>query len=212
MTSVNRLTVDGRDYFLPDPVTELREKILEAIRAGGGYVNIPPLRSGPGIDILFSPGMPVVWTQHRHRRRRSLTDGRAARSGLLSRLLSQRREQRVHVGQRHRARRAGNPALDRIRARAPAPDAPASRRPRPRSAGRAPWRSIRGDPAALPGAALPPGSASVELHLRDRETLELSHRRMSRAEVVQRHPDARGRAARQARHDRVRCPPAAATP
>ena len=63
MTVVNRLTVDGRDYFLPDPITELREKILEAVKAGGGYVNIPPLRSGTGIDILFSPGMPVVWTQ-----------------------------------------------------------------------------------------------------------------------------------------------------
>ena len=63
MTVVNRLTVDGRDYFLPDPVDGLRTKILEAIRAGGGYVNIPPLRSGPGIDILFSPGMPVTWTQ-----------------------------------------------------------------------------------------------------------------------------------------------------
>ncbi len=24
---------------------------------------MPPLRGGPGIDILFSPGMPVVWTQ-----------------------------------------------------------------------------------------------------------------------------------------------------
>jgi hypothetical protein len=60
---VNRLTVDGKDYFLPDPVTELRGKILEAVKAGGGYVNIPPLRSGPGVDILFSPGMPVVWTQ-----------------------------------------------------------------------------------------------------------------------------------------------------
>ena len=63
MAIVNRLTVDGRDYFLPDPVTELKSKILEAIKAGGGYVNIPPLRTGPGIDILFSPGMPVVWTQ-----------------------------------------------------------------------------------------------------------------------------------------------------
>ena len=63
MTIVNRLTVDGRDYFLPDPVTELKEQILEAIRAGGGYVNIPPLRGGPGIDILFSPGMPVTWSQ-----------------------------------------------------------------------------------------------------------------------------------------------------
>lgn len=60
---VNRLSVDGKDYFLPDPVTDLRDKILEAVRAGGGYVNIPPLRSGPGVDILFSPGMPVVWTQ-----------------------------------------------------------------------------------------------------------------------------------------------------
>ena len=60
---VHRLTVDGRDYFLPDPVTELRSNILAAIKAGGGYVNIPPLRGGPGIDILFSPGMPVVWSQ-----------------------------------------------------------------------------------------------------------------------------------------------------
>ena len=63
MTVVNRLTVDGRDYFLPSPIDELRGKILEAVKAGGGYVNIPPLRSGPGIDILFSPGMPVTWTQ-----------------------------------------------------------------------------------------------------------------------------------------------------
>jgi hypothetical protein len=60
---VHRLTVDGRDYFLPEPVTELRDNILAAIRAGGGYVNIPPLKSGPGVDILFSPGMPVLWTQ-----------------------------------------------------------------------------------------------------------------------------------------------------
>lgn len=63
MAIVNRLSVDGRDYFLPEPVTELKNRILEAIKAGGGYVNIPPLRTGPGIDILFSPGMPVVWTQ-----------------------------------------------------------------------------------------------------------------------------------------------------
>jgi hypothetical protein len=60
---INRLTVDGKDYFLADPVDELRSKILAAIQAGGGYVNIPPLRGGPGIDILFSPGMPVTWTQ-----------------------------------------------------------------------------------------------------------------------------------------------------
>jgi hypothetical protein len=63
VTIVNRLTVDGRDYFLPDPVTELKSQILSAIQAGGGYVNIPPLRGGPGLDILFSPGMPVVWAQ-----------------------------------------------------------------------------------------------------------------------------------------------------
>lgn len=60
---MNRLTVDGRDYFLPEPVTELKNQILSAIQAGGGYVNIPPLRGGPGIDILFSPGMPVTWSQ-----------------------------------------------------------------------------------------------------------------------------------------------------
>jgi hypothetical protein len=59
---IHRLTVDGRDYFLPDPIDELRAEILTAIRAGGGYVNIPPLRGGPGIDILFSPGMPVTWS------------------------------------------------------------------------------------------------------------------------------------------------------
>lgn len=60
---MNRLTVDGRDYFLPEPVTELKQQILEAIKSGGGYVNVPPLRGGPGIDILFSPGMPVTWSQ-----------------------------------------------------------------------------------------------------------------------------------------------------
>jgi hypothetical protein len=60
---IHRLTVDARDYFLPDPVTELKDKILRAVKEGGGYVNVPPLRSGPGIDILFSPGMPVVWAQ-----------------------------------------------------------------------------------------------------------------------------------------------------
>lgn len=59
---VNRLTVDGKDYFLPDPVTALRASILAAVQAGGGYVNIPPLKSGSGVDILFSPGMPVSWT------------------------------------------------------------------------------------------------------------------------------------------------------
>jgi hypothetical protein len=60
---VHRLTVDGKDYFLPDPVDDLRGKILEAVRAGGGYVTIPPLRGGPGVDVLFSPGMPVTWAQ-----------------------------------------------------------------------------------------------------------------------------------------------------
>lgn len=63
MAIVNRLTVDGRDYFLPDPVSDLKGEILDAIKAGGGYVNIPPLRGGPGVDILFSPGMPVTWSQ-----------------------------------------------------------------------------------------------------------------------------------------------------
>ena len=63
MALVHRLTVDGRDYFLPEPITELKSQILEAVKSGGGYVNIPPLKSGPGIDILFSPGVPVVWTQ-----------------------------------------------------------------------------------------------------------------------------------------------------
>jgi hypothetical protein len=60
---VNRLTVDGRDYFLPDPITELRDDILRAMQSGGGYVSIPPINGGRGVEILFSPGMPVLWTQ-----------------------------------------------------------------------------------------------------------------------------------------------------
>lgn len=63
MAILHRLTVDGRDYFLPDPITELKDQVLGAIRQGGGYVTIPPLRGGPGLDILFSPGMPVTWAQ-----------------------------------------------------------------------------------------------------------------------------------------------------
>jgi hypothetical protein len=60
---IHRLTVDGKDYFLPSPVDDLKGEILAAIKSGGGYVNIPPLRDGPGLDILFSPGMPVLWAQ-----------------------------------------------------------------------------------------------------------------------------------------------------
>lgn len=60
---VNRLTVDGKDYFLPDPVDDLRRRILEAVKSGGDYVNIPGLRGGTGLDILFSPGMPVTWVK-----------------------------------------------------------------------------------------------------------------------------------------------------
>jgi hypothetical protein len=60
---IHRLTVDGKDYFLPSPVDELKASILAAIQTGGGYVTVPPLRGGPGLDILFSPGMPVVWAQ-----------------------------------------------------------------------------------------------------------------------------------------------------
>jgi hypothetical protein len=60
---IHRLTVDGKDYFLPSSVDDLKAEILAAIKAGGGYVNIPPLRDGPGLDILFSPGMPVLWAQ-----------------------------------------------------------------------------------------------------------------------------------------------------
>jgi hypothetical protein len=60
---VNKLTIDGRDYFLPDPVDRLKADILEAVRSGGGYVTIPGLRGGPGVSILFSPGMPVTWVK-----------------------------------------------------------------------------------------------------------------------------------------------------
>jgi hypothetical protein len=60
---MHRLAVDGKDYFLPHPVDTLKSEILDAIKAGGGYVNLPPLHGGPGVDILFSPGMPVTWAQ-----------------------------------------------------------------------------------------------------------------------------------------------------
>ncbi len=60
---IHRLTVDGKDYFLPSPIDTLKAKILKAIKSGGDYVTVPPLRGGPGLDILFSPGMPVLWAQ-----------------------------------------------------------------------------------------------------------------------------------------------------
>ena len=60
---VNRLTVDGTDYFLPDPATVIRDAILSAVRAGGGYVNLPSPRSVFGTDILFSPGIAVLWNR-----------------------------------------------------------------------------------------------------------------------------------------------------
>ena len=44
------------------PAADIRrwQEILHS--HGWGAVHWP-LRSGPGLDILFSPGMPVVWTQ-----------------------------------------------------------------------------------------------------------------------------------------------------
>jgi hypothetical protein len=75
---IHRLTVDGKDYFLPSPVDGLKSHILDAIKAGGGYVTIPPLRGGPGLDILFSPGMPVVWAQI------EVADSEADRSTAIS--------------------------------------------------------------------------------------------------------------------------------
>ena len=44
---IHRLTVDGKDYFLPSPIDTLRASILEAITAGGGYVTVSRLRGGP---------------------------------------------------------------------------------------------------------------------------------------------------------------------
>ncbi|MEN0083178.1 MAG: hypothetical protein AAGC66_00285 [Leifsonia sp.] len=59
---VHRLTVAGRDFFIADPIERLQQQILDAVRAGGGYVRIPQDPTGPGTQILFSPGTPVTWT------------------------------------------------------------------------------------------------------------------------------------------------------
>jgi hypothetical protein len=48
---------------MPDPVAAIRDAILEAVRLGGGYVNVPSPRLRFGTDILFSPGMTVSWTR-----------------------------------------------------------------------------------------------------------------------------------------------------
>ena len=63
MATVNRLTVDGHDYFISEPADALKAQILAAIRAGGDYVTIPSLITGSAVDILFSPGLPVAWSQ-----------------------------------------------------------------------------------------------------------------------------------------------------
>ena len=44
---IHRLTVDGKDYFLPSPIDTLKASILEAITACGGYVTVSRLRGGP---------------------------------------------------------------------------------------------------------------------------------------------------------------------
>lgn len=60
---VHRLTVSGKDYFLTDPVDDLRERILAAVQSGGDYVTIADMRKGLRTQILFSPGIPVTWVQ-----------------------------------------------------------------------------------------------------------------------------------------------------
>lgn len=60
---VHRLTVNGKDYFLTEPVDELRREVLAAVQAGGGYVTVPGIHGGPGAQILFSPGVSVTWVE-----------------------------------------------------------------------------------------------------------------------------------------------------
>jgi hypothetical protein len=59
---VNRLTVSGRDYILPGPVDGLRAAILQAIRAGGGYITVPGLRGGSATELLVTRGTPISWS------------------------------------------------------------------------------------------------------------------------------------------------------
>jgi len=59
---MNKLNVDGQDYFFPNAVIDLKAEILAAVRAGGGYVDLSPTTSGGGPDVLFSSGTYVAWS------------------------------------------------------------------------------------------------------------------------------------------------------
>lgn len=61
MSRIHMLTVNGQDYLVPYPVKKLRAAILKAVRAGGGYVSIPPQSSGEELEVLISPGTRVSW-------------------------------------------------------------------------------------------------------------------------------------------------------
>jgi hypothetical protein len=60
---VNRLTVDGHAYFLPDPVDHLKSQVLAAVRGGAAWIVVPAWRGRSAVEVLVSRGMRVAWAR-----------------------------------------------------------------------------------------------------------------------------------------------------
>jgi hypothetical protein len=58
---VNRLTIDGRAFFLPDPVDQLKESVLAAVRDGATWITVPAWGDRAAVEVFVARGVPVAW-------------------------------------------------------------------------------------------------------------------------------------------------------
>jgi hypothetical protein len=61
---LHRLSFGNREFAIPDTdaIGDLKQQVLEAVRAGGDYVTIPrPERTSGQLEVLFTPAIPVHW-------------------------------------------------------------------------------------------------------------------------------------------------------
>ena len=199
---IHRLTVDGRDYFLPDPIDELRAEILRAIQSGRRVREhpAPARRPRDRHPLLTRDAGDLVADRCRRRPGRapaqaSETDESYA-GPLRGRSEPRHRPAPIRPARRAeiRARRRGPTEQEALR-----PVEPefahrdelrlASRPPRPPSGARARGRTRRSCAATPRSVGEPSDHRTVDLQLGDRQGAHAGLRLLDRAHVVDRDSD-----------------------
>ncbi|WP_286277990.1 hypothetical protein [Naasia aerilata] len=60
------MSFGNREFAIPNSadISGLKQEILAAVRAGGGYVTLPRSESRKGsLEVLFTAGIPLQWEE-----------------------------------------------------------------------------------------------------------------------------------------------------